>query len=94
MMGVPKCDRCERPAVYHETSLVDGKPTERHWCRRHGHRLWFDSCRQLLVDAVDHLPAELLPDGVEMGEVKAQLAQANTLSQARSVLGPGRRDPR
>ncbi|HUQ69258.1 MAG TPA: hypothetical protein VM165_07040 [Planctomycetaceae bacterium] len=85
-MNSTKCERCDRPAKFHETVVENGAVIERHLCARHGQQTWFDACRDPLVDAVASLPDGQLPPGVNRAELQTRLSAAKTLAEARSVF--------
>lgn len=68
-----KCQKCDRPASFHITDLVDGKPSELHLC---------EECAQSFLsrgeeEATDVLPAMagLLAQQLAVGETADQLAR-------------------
>ena len=68
-----KCQKCDRPASFHITDLVDGKPKELHLC---------EECAQAFLapnedDAAEVLPAMagLLAQHLAVGETADQLAR-------------------
>jgi len=68
-----KCQKCDRPASFHITDLVEGKPKELHLC---------EECAQAFLapseeDAADVMPAMagLLAQHLAVGETADQLAR-------------------
>jgi protein arginine kinase activator len=68
-----KCQQCDRPATFHITDLVDGKPEEVHLC---------EACAQSFLapsgdEAADVMPAMagLLAQQLAVGETADQLAR-------------------
>ncbi|QDS99730.1 UvrB/UvrC motif-containing protein [Adhaeretor mobilis] len=47
-----KCQRCERPATFHITDLVDGEPNELHLC---------EECAQTYLTPTEEEAAEVMP---------------------------------
>ena len=47
-----KCQRCERPATFHITDLVDGDPSELHLC---------EECAQTYLTPTEEEAAEVMP---------------------------------
>jgi protein arginine kinase activator len=68
-----KCQKCDKPATFHITDLVDGKPNELHLCE--------DCAHKFLAPAVDEasesLPAMagLLAQHLAVGETAEELAR-------------------
>lgn len=61
-----KCQRCDRPATFHITDLVDGKPNELHLC---------EECAGAFLSPSDEEAAEVLP---AMAGLLAQAAVGET----------------
>lgn len=68
-----KCQKCERPATFHITDLVDGDPTELHLC---------EECAQSFLTPTEEETAEVMPamagllaQHLAVGETADQLAR-------------------
>jgi protein arginine kinase activator len=73
-----KCQKCEKPATFHITDLIDGKPNELHLCEECAHKILAPSSD----DAADVLPtmAGLLAQHLAVGETAEELARLDTVS--------------
>jgi len=73
-----KCQKCDKPATFHITDLVDGKPNELHLCEECAHKF--------LAPAVDEagesLPtmAGLLAQHLAVGETAEELARLDEVT--------------
>src|SRR4051812_49947718 len=67
-----KCQKCDKPATFHITDLVDGKPNELHLCEECAHKFLAPSPD----DASEVLPAMagLLAQHLAVGETAEELA--------------------
>ncbi len=68
-----KCQKCDKPATFHITDLVDGKPNELHLCEECAHKFLAPSPD----DASEVLPAMagLLAQHLAVGETAEELAR-------------------
>lgn len=68
-----KCQKCEKPATFHITDLVDGKPNELHLCQDCAHKFLAPT----VEDASENLPAMagLLAQHLAVGETAEELAR-------------------
>src|ERR671910_3032548 len=68
-----KCQKCDKPATFHITDLVDGKPNELHLCEECAHKFLAPSSD----DASEVLPAMagLLAQHLAVGETADELAR-------------------
>jgi protein arginine kinase activator len=68
-----KCQKCDRPATFHITDLVDGKPNELHLCQECAHKFLAPT----VEEAADALPAMagLLAQHLAVGETAEELAR-------------------
>jgi protein arginine kinase activator len=73
-----KCQKCDKPATFHITDLVDGKPNELHLCEECAHKFLAPSAE----DAAESLPtmAGLLAQHLAVGETAEQLARLDQRS--------------
>jgi protein arginine kinase activator len=73
-----KCQKCDKPATFHITDLVDGKPNELHLCEECAHKFLTPSSD----DAAEALPtmAGLLAQHLAVGETAEQLARLDQRS--------------
>lgn len=69
-----KCQKCEKPATFHITDLVDGKPNELHLCEDCAHKFLAPGVQE---GADENLPtmAGLLAQHLAVGETAEQLAR-------------------
>ena len=68
-----KCQKCEKPATFHITDLVDGKPNELHLCQDCAHKFLAPT----VEEAANTLPAMagLLAQHLAVGETAEELAR-------------------
>ena len=68
-----KCQKCEKPATFHITDLVDGKPNELHLCEDCAHKFLAPAVQE----ADETLPAMagLLAQHLAVGETAEELAR-------------------
>jgi protein arginine kinase activator len=68
-----KCQKCDKPATFHITDLVDGKPNELHLCEDCAHKFLAPA----VDDASESLPAMagLLAQHLAVGETAEELAR-------------------
>jgi protein arginine kinase activator len=68
-----KCQKCDKPATFHITDLVDGKPNELHLCQDCAHKFLAPT----VEEASDTLPAMagLLAQHLAVGETAEELAR-------------------
>lgn len=73
-----KCQKCDKPATFHITDLVDGKPNELHLCEECAHKFLTPSSD----DAAEAMPtmAGLLAQHLAVGETAEQLARLDQRS--------------
>jgi protein arginine kinase activator len=73
-----KCQKCDRPATFHITDLVDGKLNELHLCEECAHKFFAPSSGE----AADVLPAMagLLAQQLAVGETAEELARLDQRS--------------
>jgi len=68
-----KCQKCDKPATFHITDLVDGKPNELHLCEDCAHKFLAPT----VSEAADTLPtmAGILAQHLAIGETAEELAR-------------------
>lgn len=68
-----KCQKCEKPATFHITDLVDGEPSELHLCEQCAHQF----LAPVSDDSSEGLPAMagLLAQHLAVGETAEELAR-------------------
>lgn len=68
-----KCQKCEKPATFHITDLIDGEPSELHLCEQCAHTFLAPSGE----DSPDVVPsmAGLLAQHLAVGETAEELAR-------------------
>ena len=68
-----KCQKCDKPATFHITDLVDGKPNELHLCEECAHKFLAPSPD----DSSEVMPAMagLLAQHLAVGETAEELAR-------------------
>ncbi|MEX2093665.1 MAG: UvrB/UvrC motif-containing protein [Pirellulales bacterium] len=68
-----KCQKCDKPATFHITDLVDGKPSELHLCEDCAHKFLAPAAQE----ADETLPtmAGLLAQHLAVGETAEELAR-------------------
>jgi protein arginine kinase activator len=77
-----KCQQCEKPATFHITELLGGKPTELHLCEDHARQYLTSSSQE--TSAVGSMAA-MLAHQMAIGQTAEELAQLD--QQACSVCG-------
>lgn len=68
-----KCQKCEKPATFHITDLIDGEPNELHLCEQCAHQFLAPSSEET-PDVVPAM-AGLLAQHLAVGETAEELAR-------------------
>ncbi len=73
-----KCQKCDKPATFHITDLVDGKPNELHLCEQCAHKFLAPNSDE----APEVLPAMagLIAQHLAVGETAEELARLDQVS--------------
>jgi protein arginine kinase activator len=73
-----KCQKCDKPATFHITDLVDGKPNELHLCEECAHKFLAPN----VEEASENLPtmAGLLAQHLAVGETAEELARLDEVT--------------
>jgi len=73
-----KCQKCEKPATFHITDLVDGQPNELHLCEQCAHEFLAPAAEE--VSEVLPAMAGLLAQHLAVGETAEELARLDQRS--------------
>src|SRR3990172_2778203 len=73
-----KCQKCDKPATFHITDMIDGKPNELHLCEECAHRFLAPSGED--AESVMPAMAGLLAQHLAVGETAEELARLDKRS--------------